>query len=406
MNVLKVAIVGLALISANTLVRADVIADWNNTAMDVMKAVNVAGNPWTRSMALVNVSMSDAVNSVQNRYSRYMPELPSDPNASAEAAAAAAAREILMRQYPGQKERIDAAFAETMKAIPDNPARAAGIDLGEKVAGAIFAERQSDATNMPDTYRPLTTPGVWVPTTPPLFPQYATAKPWGMESASQFRPPPPPALNGALYARDYNETKEMGGVKSTKRTDAQSDAVRFWTQANLGPAWFQAARQASARHGLSVPETARVFALMSMAFANCFILDWDAKFQYNFWRPITAIRNGDQDGNEATERDAGWQPLNTTPMHPEYPSQAGINVGAARGVLEAVFGNGTEDFVATDTSDARLSRKFTSFAQMAQEQKEVRIWGGIHFRNSLEVGDAMGRKVADHLLANYMKPAR
>jgi hypothetical protein len=405
MNVLKVAIVGLVLISAHTPVRADVIGDWNNTAMDVMKAVNVAGNPWTRSMALVNVSMSDAVNSVQNRYSRYIPELPGNPNASAEAAAAAAAREILMRQYPGQKERIDAAFAETMKSIPDNPARAAGIDLGKSVADAVFTERQSDATNMPDTYRPLTTPGVWVPTTPPLFPQYATAKPWGLDSASQFRPAPPPALNSALYARDYNETREMGGVKSTKRTDAQSDAVRFWTQANLGPAWFQAARQVSARHNLPVADSARVFALMSMALGNCFIVDWDAKFQYHFWRPITAIRNGDQDGNDATEREAGWQPLNTTPMHPEYPAQAAINAGAARGVLEAVFGNGTENFTATDTSDARLSRQFTSFAQMAKEHEEVRIWGGIHFRNSLEVGDAMGRRVADHLVAKYMKPA-
>jgi hypothetical protein len=407
MNVLKAAIVGLALMSGNTLVRADVITDWNTTAMDVMKAVNVAGNPWTRSMALVNVSMSDAVNSVQNQYSRYTAtELAIDPNTSAEAAAAAAAREILMRQYPGQKARIDAAFAETMQAIPDNPARVAGIALGEKVAASLFAERQSDATNAPDTYRPLTTPGVWVPTTPPLFPQYATAKPWGMDSASQFRPDPPPALNSALYARDYNETKEMGGVKSTKRTDAQSDAVRFWTQANLNPAWFQAARQASARRGLSVAESARVFALLSMAFANCFIVDWDAKFQYNFWRPITAIRNGDQDGNDATERDAGWQPLNATPMHPEYPSQAGINSGAARGVLEAVFGSGPEDFIATDISDARLSRQFTSFAQMDQEHKEVRIWGGIHFRNSLEVGEGMGRKIADHLVANYMKPTR
>ncbi|WP_028346703.1 vanadium-dependent haloperoxidase [Bradyrhizobium murdochi] len=406
MNVLKSVIVGLALISADTPVRADVISDWNNTAMGVMKAANVSGNPWTRSMALVNVSMSDAVNSVQNRYSRYIPELPIDPNASAEAAAAAAAREILMRQYPGQKELIDAAFAETMKTIPDNSARVAGIDLGEKVAGAIFAERQSDATNTADTYRPLTTPGVWVPTTLPLFPQYATAMPWGMESASQFRPAPPPLLNSALYARDYNETKEMGGAKSTKRTDAQSNAVRFWTQANLGSAWFQATRQASARHDLPVAESARVFALMSMAFANCFIVDWDAKFQYNFWRPITAIRNGDQDSNDATERDAGWLPLNTTPMHPEYPSQAGINAGAVRGVLEAVFGNGTENFTVTDTSDARLSRQFSSFGQMAQEHKEVRIWGGIHFRNSLEVGEAMGRKIADHLVANYMKPAR
>jgi len=406
MNVLKVAIVGLALVSGNTLVHADVITDWNKTAMDVMKAVNVAGNPWTRSMALVNVSMSDAVNSVQNRYTRYTTELPIDPSASAEAAAAGAAREILMRQYPGQKAKIDAAFAETMKDIPDNPARAAGIALGEKVAAAVFAERQSDATNMPDTYRPLTTPGVWVPTTPPLFPQYATAKPWGMDSASQFRPAPPPALNSALYTRDYNETKEMGGAKSTKRTDAQSDAVRFWTQANLAPAWYQAAAQASARKGLSVAENARLFALMSMALANCFIVDWDAKFTYNFWRPITAIRNGDQDGNDATERDAGWQPLNATPMHPEYPSQAGINAGAASGVLEAVFGKGPEGFVATDINDARLSRQFASFAQMDLEHKEVRIWGGIHFRNSLDVGDAMGKKIADHLVANYIKPTR
>src|SRR5690349_23718329 len=149
MELLKTAMISLALILGNTLAQADIIADWNNTAMDVMKAVNVGGNPWTRSMALVNVSMSDAVNSVQNRYSRYIPELSVDPNASAEAAAAAAAREILMRQYPGQKERIEAAFSETMKTIPDNPARAAGIDLGVKVADAVFTERQSDATNTP-----------------------------------------------------------------------------------------------------------------------------------------------------------------------------------------------------------------------------------------------------------------
>src|SRR5215210_1665404 len=346
MNVLKAAIVGLALMSGNTVVPADVITDRNRTAIDVMKAVNVGGNPWTRSMALVNVSMSDAVNSVQNRYSRYMAtELPIDPNASAEAAGAGAAREILMRQYPGQKAKIDAAFAETMKAVPDNPARAAGIALGEKVAAAVFTERQSDATNVPDTYRPIATPGVWVPTTPPLFPQYATAKPWGMDSASQFRPAAPPALNSTLYARDYNETKELGAAKSTKRSDAQSDAVRFWTQANLAPAWYQAAAQASARKGLSVAENARLFALMSMGLANCFIVDWDAKFTYNFWRPITAIRNGDQDGNDATERDAGWQPLNATPMHPEYPSQAAIQAGAAAAVLESVFGTGPEGFV-------------------------------------------------------------
>jgi hypothetical protein len=406
MKALKAAIVGLTLISGATLAHADVIADWNKTAIEVMKAVNVGGNPWTRTLAMMHVSMSDAVNSVQDRYARFTPEIPTDPNASVEAAAAAAAREILMRQYPGQKARIDEAFATTLASVPDGPARAAGIALGEKVAATVFADRQNDATNVPDTYRPMTQPGVWVPTTPPLFPQYATAKTWGMQSASQFRPGPPPELSSALYARDYNETKDLGGMKSSKRTDAQSDAVRFWTQANLGPAWFQAATQVSARRGLPLAENARLFALMSMALANCFIVDWDAKFQYNFWRPVTAIRNGDQDGNDATERDAGWLPLNATPMHPEYPSQAGINAGAARGILESFFGSGPESLVATDIADARLSRQFNSFAQMAEEHKEVRVWGGIHFRSSLNVGEAMGQRIADHLVANYLKPTR
>src|SRR3954468_23645962 len=282
MKVLKAALVGLTLASSTTAVRADVITDWNKTAMQVMKAVNVAGNPWTRSMALVNVSMADAVISVQNRYSRYTTELPVDPNASAEAAAAAAAREILMRQYPGQKARIDAAFTETMQTIPDNPARAAGIALGEKVAAAVFAERQSDATNVPDTYRPIATPGVWVPTTPPLFPQYATAKPWGMDSASQFRPGPPPALSSALYARDYNETKELGAAKSAKRTPEQAEAVKFWTQTNFLPCWFQAAAQLSAARKLDLADNARLFALLAMGLGNAFILEWDAKFHYNF----------------------------------------------------------------------------------------------------------------------------
>jgi hypothetical protein len=406
MNALRTAIAGLTLLAGTTLVRADVITDWTQTAIDVMKAVNVAGNPWTRSMAIMHVSMSDAVNAVEDRYARFTPGIAADRSASAEAAAAAAAREILMRQYPGQKARIDAAFGAMLESVPDSPARAAGIALGEKVAAMVFADRQNDDTNVPDTYRPLTRPGVWVPTTPPLFSQYATARPWGMKAANQFRPVPPPNLSSALYARDYNETKEFGGLKSVKRTDAQSDAVRFWAQGNLFAAWYQAAAQISARRGLGLAENARLFALLSMGIANCYILDWDAKFHYQFWRPLTAIRNGDQDGNDATERDAGWLPLNATPMHPEYPSQAGINAGTARSILESVFGTGPESFAVTDVTDARLQRRFDSLAQMAEEHKEVRIWGGIHFRNSLSVGEAMGRKLGDHLLANYLKPTR
>lgn len=180
-----------------------------------------------------------------------------------------------------------------------------------------------------------------------------------------------------------------------------------WTQVNLGPAWQAAARQLSAAKGLSLAENARLFALLNMGVANTFINDWDAKFAYNFWRPVTAIRNGDIDGNDATERDPSWTPLNDTPMHPEYPSQAAIINGVAVGVLESVFGpKPAIPFTTTDLFDPNLRRPFNSIAAMADEHANVRIWGGIHFRNSLEVGYDMGRKIAEYLIANSLKPVR
>jgi hypothetical protein len=385
---------------------ADVITDWNQTAIAAMKAANIAGNPWTRNMAMTHVAMSDAVNSVQGRYSSYVSSGPVKSDASAEAAAAAAARHILTQQVPGQKTLIDQAYAETTKMIPDGPAKNEGVAIGERCAAAVLADRASDGTNVPDTYRPLTTPGVWVPTTPPLFAEYARAKPWVMKSADQVRPGPPPDLKSALYARDYNETKELGGVKSSKRTAEQTAAVKFWSQPNLSVAWEQVARQLSAVKNLSLAENARLFALLNMGIANTFITDWDAKFTYNFWRPVTAIRNGDQDGNDATERDAGWTSLNAVPMHPEYPAQAGIIAGVSIGVLEAVFGpKPAMPVIATDLMDPKLQRRFDNVQQMADEILDIRVWGGLHFRNSLQVAYEMGQKIAAYLVDNSLKPA-
>jgi hypothetical protein len=213
-------------------------------------------------------------------------------------------------------------------------------------------------------------------------------------------------LTSALYARDYNETRELGGVTSSKRTPQQTSAVRFWTQANFGPSWNDAARQLSEAKKLSLADNGRLFALLTMGIANSFIADWDAKFYYNFWRPVTAIRNGDMDGNDATERDASWAPLNTTPMHPEYPSQAAIQSGAALAVLESVFGITSSAITATDTADPRPQRQFASVAQMGDEQWMVRIWGGIHFRNTQEVSERMGRRISEHLFSNYLSPTR
>jgi hypothetical protein len=399
-----VALIGLAIALASP-ARADVITDWNQTAIEVMKAANIAGNPWTRNLAMMHVAMSDAVNSVQGRYASYVSSGPVKPGASAEAAAAAAARQILLQQAPGQKALIDQAYAETTKAIPDGAAKTDGVAIGEKCAAAVLADRAADGTNVPDTYRPMTTPGVWIPTAPPLFAEYARVKPWVLKSADQFRPGPPPDLKSALYARDYNETKEVGGAKSSKRTAEQTDAVKFWSQANLSVAWEQVARQLSAAKNLSLADNARLFALLNMGMANSFINDWDAKFTYNFWRPVTAIRNGDQDGNDATERDASWTSLNAVPMHPEYPSQAGIIAGVAIGVLEVVFGPKPATAVTvTDLMDAKLQRRFDNVQQIAEQVQDVRVWGGIHFRNSLQVGYDMGQKISVYLVANSLKP--
>src|SRR5262245_59182273 len=388
---------------------ADVVTDWNQIAIDTLKAANINVNPWSRSMAMMHVAMSDAINTVQGRYATYTAKLPAAPNSSAEAAAVSAARHILIQLLPAQRAKIDEAYADSLARLPDGAAKNDGITLGERVAALVQADRSTDATNVPDTYRPITTPGVWIPTQPPSFAEYAQAKPWGMNSADQFRPGPPPPLSSALYARDYNETKDLGGAKSVKRTPQQTDAVRFWTTGpgNFLPSWNQVARQPSRANGLGLAENARLFALVNMGIANNYICDWDAKFHYNRWRPVTAIRNGDQDGNDATERDAGWTPLNVTPMHPEYPSSAAIVAGVSSAVLESVFGTGSSQMLTvTDGADSRLQRQFNGIAQIAEEQRMVRIWGGIHFRYSLEVSEQMGRKLAEHLLSTVIRPVR
>lgn len=384
---------------------ADVVTDWNRTATAAMSAAGTGLNPSSRNLAMLHVAMSDAVNAVQKKYASYVPGGTPTTGASAEAAAAAAARGILLNQLPGQKALIEQAFEASIKAIPEGAARTDGVAIGEKCAASVIADRATDATSTPDTYRPITTPGAWIPTVPAVFAMYAQARPWVLKSADQLRPPPPPDLKSALYARDYNETKEMGGTKSSKRTPERTEAVKFWTAANLG-FWQGIAAQLADARKLPLAENARLFALLNMGIANTFIIDWDAKFTYNFWRPVTAIRNGDLDGNDATERDAGWTSLNANPMYPEYPSQAAIIAGVSMGVLEAVVGaNPSTPVVVTDVANAKLQRRFANVQHLVEEIQNVRVWGGIHFRTSLDVGYDMGRKIAVILVDNALKPA-
>jgi PAP2 superfamily len=319
--------IGVLMAFGTCTARADVVTDWNVTA-NALVANDVGNNPRLRTLAMVHVAMSDAINAVQNRYTRVVAMLPAAP-------------------------------------------------------------------------------GAYVPTTPPLWEQYARAQPWVLKSADQFRPGPPPALSSAEWARDYNEVKSLGGAKSTARTPEQTEAVKFWGNVNFGGAWQAAARELSIKKEMTLAECARLFALLNMSLANAYIVNWDAKYTYNFWRPVTAIRNGDQDGNDATERDAGWTSFNPTPMHPEYPSQATINATIASAVLESVFGPVKAiPFTATDVRDPKRTRQFASLADMAEEQKNVRVWGGVHYRFAIRTSEEVGRKVAAYMIDNTLQPVR
>jgi PAP2 superfamily len=401
----RIALILTILAASSVAARADLITEWNAVVYDMMQAGNVEGAPAARILAIVHVSMADAINTAQNRYTRYAYQGKLQPGASPEAAVASAAHHALVSLFPAHRAKIEEVYAANIRAIADRQGKDAGAALGAEAAAAVIADRADDKTSVSDTYRPVTAAGVWIPTTPPLTAQYAHAKPWGFDRSDQFRPGPPPALGSAEYARDYNETKTLGGTRSTQRTHEQTEAVKFWSQPNLGLAWHQAARQLAIARRLELVECARLFALLSMAHANTFIVDWDAKFHYNFWRPVTAIRNGDIDGNESTERDAGWSPLNATPMHPEYPSQAAIQAGAASAVFAALLGNlAASPVVVVDSANPKIVRQFDSVDALAEEQRMVRIWGGIHFRSSLQASDYMGRAMVAHILKTVSRP--
>ena len=384
--------------------RADVITDWNVTT-NALVAKDVGNNPKLRTLAMVHVAMSDAINTVQNRYTRVVATLPAAPGASAEAAAATAARQILTQIYPGQKAKIEEAYAESLKAIPDGPARTEGIKLGIAVAEAVQADRANDGTNAPDTYRPHTTPGAYVTTTPPLWEQYARAKPWVLKSADQFRPGPPPVLSSAEWARDYNEVKSLGGTKSTARTPEQSEAVRFWDNVNFGPTWQAAARVLSIKKELPLAECARLFALLNMSLANAYIVNWDAKYTYNFWRPVTAIRAADADNNPETAADPNWLPeVGTTAPDPSYPGAHAVISGGGAAVLDSFFKGHHFNFTVTSEVLPGVERSFDDFQDAAEEAALSRIFAGQHFRFDLTTGERLGREVADFVVDHLLTP--
>lgn len=385
--------------------RADVVTEWDERALVCINTAKQLPFESTRTMAILHVSMFDAVNSIEGRYAAYKIKESAATGNSSEAVATAAAHTVLINLFPDQKSDIDAAYSASMAQIPDGNGKAAGIALGEKVAADMLALHSSDAADALNTYRPKTAPGVYVMTVLPVGSHWGNVTPWLMERGSQFRPAPPPQLTSAEWASDYNEIKNLGGKNSTVRTSEQSDIARFWTI--TGPAsWDPVVRALAATPGRSLIENARLYALVAMATADAYIAVFDAKYAFNFWRPITAIRNGDIDGNDATFREADWQPLVDTPLHPEYPCAHCITSSAVATVLESEFGTGPVPIITmTSPTAPGVTRKWTTIREWADEVAVARIYGGLHYRNSTVVGKAMGKKIGELAVQTYLRPA-
>lgn len=382
---------------------ADVVTEWNQKAGASVLEAKIYPFAGTRVMAIVHTAMFDAINSIEGRYTPYKFKVSAAAGSSPEAAGVAAAHAVLVKLFPEQKVALDAAYESSLGQIADNPGKAGGIVVGEEVAAKVLEWRSSDGADAPNTYRPVTSPGAYVTTTLPIGTQWGGVTPWILERGSQFRPGPPPALTSADWTADYNEIKEIGAKRSTRRTSEQTDIARFWMI--TGPQSFDPiARQLALTPGRSLIQNARLFALVEMAVADSYIAVFDAKYTFNFWRPITAIRNGDVDGNDATARDPSWEPLVDTPLHPEYPCAHCINSAAARAVLESEFGTGPNPLTMTSPTAPGAVHKWANIREYAEEVSAARIYGGIHYRNSTVVGMAMGKQIGELAVRNYLKP--
>jgi hypothetical protein len=383
---------------------ADIVTDWNIKAGEIIVDARLGPAPANRALAIVQSAVYEAVNAITRRYPLDRVPLDASPGASVEAAVAAANRATLAQLVPAQQAAIDTAYHAALAMIADNPAKAAGIAVGEQAAVAILASRAEDGAATGETYRPYTTAGVYVPTVIPLVTQWPQRQPWLMTSPAQFRPGPPPPLTSEVWARDYNEIKALGGKHSTRRTREQTEIARFW-EATLPPIYHGVVRSVANMPGREVTRNARVFMAVTQATDDALIAVLDAKYHYNFWRPVTAIRNGDIDGNDATERDPSWAPFIDTPMHPEYPCAHCIVSATVGAVLRAEIGASPVPTLTTTSVTANgAARSWMTIDDFMQEVAQARIYDGVHYRTSTEVGTAMGKQIGELAAAVYLRP--
>ena len=392
----------------------DAVMEWNQIAFAATVTANQGPVPQIRTMAIVQVSVHDAVNAITCHYRTYL-SIPCGPWGAPEAAAIGAAHRALVGLMPPAQASawgasLGAARTASLAAhglSESDP----GVAFGEAVAEVILAVRSTDGAaqaQFPYTAPGAGKPGVWVSVglAPPVLPGWKDVTPWVVRGLSQFVPDGPPSLKSRRYARDYNEVKEVGSLTSLTRTNEQTEIARFW----LAPPtaiWNGVARQLIQARSLDLSAAARALGLIYLASADASIACWEAKYTFNLWRPVTAIQNGDTDDNAETEVDRAWTPLFATPQHPEYVSGHSTNSSAMATVLTLLFGDEPAGpIVATSPTNPGFERRWSRLSEGVDEVIDARIYSGIHYRTSDEDGAAMGRKIARFVVTHALRGRR
>jgi VCPO second helical-bundle domain len=382
------------------------VADWDAIGSQAFTAAALSPAEGHTIFAYVAIAVYDSVMAVNGRYEPFAVDVDAPAGASAEAAVATAAHRILVHYLPAQASIVDPAYTASLATIADGQAETDGVATGEKVADRLIARRAGDGFRAAVTYTPPNPPipGVWLPTapTPPVGPYLGLMQPFSLDSADQLRPHGPPALRSKKWARDYNEVKEIGSSTSTTRTAEQTLAARFWAEPPVQQA-RGSFRKFVLDHHLDVVQAARFMAMMSVTYADALIACFDAKYHFAFWRPITAIRAGDTDGNAATVGDPAWTPLlPATPNHPEYPSAHSCVTPTAGRVIARFLGTPRIDFTIPSLTGLG-DRHYDRASDLEYEVSNARIWGGIHFRSAVEDGVAIAEQVANRVLGHHFQ---
>jgi len=398
------AAVALAIAIASLAAKADPVSDWMEFGRAVIRAANAAPGPeHERAQTQMALAMFEAANAIDRRYESYLGMPPAVGQASQEAAVATAAYIVLLAHFPAQKQSLDDNHAIALEAVKSTVSRDAGRNIGEDAARRALKLGLIDPSVQQRPYRPRAIPGVWAATQLPTIAPYEIAfKPWILPSADVVRPAPPPALTSKVWADAYEEVRRLGGKDSKERTAHQTLMARFRITPDLMPTFRSVAEGA----GRSVVQNARMFALVEMITDDAGMAVGEAKLHYNFWRPIAAIRNGDEDGNPATEPDRGWTPLINTPNFPEYPCAHCVYAAAVAEVMKTETGPSPREGVRVSSRSLPTSaiQVLPSWDEWVTEVSMSRLLGGVHYRFSNVAGEELGRTVARLGLDKIMRP--